>query len=58
MTQTASFSSIRVLLLSAEPIEVGDEWGPTFDEVVSGKEVESPAEAADETPSDKGITQE
>jgi segregation and condensation protein A len=61
VTQTAAFSSIRVLLLSAEPIEVGDEWGPTFDEVVSGEQVESPAgaaDSADETPSDKGITQE
>ncbi len=35
VTQASSFSSICVLLLSAEPIEVGDEWEPTLGEIAT-----------------------
>lgn len=45
VVQEAAFSPIRIVLLSAEPIEVGEEWSPTFREAVLG----SQAAAADGT---------
>ncbi len=71
VTQVTSNSSIRVLLISAEPIHVGDEWEPTLEEAVVGEgvvannaepeqtaESERPAEPAEEASPDNGITRE
>lgn len=65
VTQVTPFASIRILLISSEPIEVGDEWGPTFEEAVLGVEVvaddvgsERPAEPAIKTAPDLDIAQE
>ncbi len=72
VTQVSSFSSISILLLSAEPIEVGDEWESTFGETASGEEIEpngpkvvaddaeaeQTTEPAIESPLDTNTTQE
>jgi len=49
VVQEAAFSPIRIVLLSAEPIEVGEEWSPTFREAVLGTQ----AAAADGTEEDE-----
>jgi segregation and condensation protein A len=38
ITQPKAFGPIKITLLSAEPIEVGEEWGPAFREAVLGQE--------------------
>ena len=50
--QESSHGRIVIHLLSAEPIEVGDTWGPAFHEAVLGAHDTKTGESDQETPAD------
>lgn len=54
IAQAGVFGSIRIILLSAEPIEIGDEWEPAIREAVLGSSTEPSASKADERPDTLG----